>query len=465
MPAPEQANIFTNRQLPLEEVGLQVWKKPHGQINLTVLHFLPQMQGVVAHGVDRNGWRNASDSVHHARQEVDFTDVGHRNRELPCAGRRLERGPDIECASNLRQRLGDGTGQLHGIGRRRHAVGCTDEQFVVQETAEPIERVADAGLRHSEVFGRAPHQWTYDLKGNLQGVPFRRGLKKDGEVRGGMPADFKPTDHPLNKLKVTVRNGVIFASFDHDIEPLESYFGPEILPSFDRVFDGRKLTVLGYSRQRVPSNWKLMQENLKDPYHVGLLHTWFVVFGLIRGDQKSRLVTDVHGRHGAMASTREKVESGEVTKGLSSFKEGMILHDNRIVDVKPESWWNGPTVVMLTLFPNLIVQQQSNSMSTRQIIPRGPGSFDFVWTHFGFEEDDPDMALRRLRQANMFGPAGYVSADDGEVLEFCQQSYEQEPTRSTLAEQGGRDWGEVNHLITENPIRAMFAYWRKVMEI
>ncbi len=112
-----------------------------------------------------------------------------------------------------------------------------------------------------------------------------------------------------------------------------------------------------------------------------------------------------------MASTREAVDGGEVTKGLSSFKKDMNLNDTRIIDIKPEAWWNGPTVVMLTLFPNLIVQQQSNSMSTRQIMPRGTGAFDFVWTHFGFEEDDPDMALRRLRQANMFGPAGYVSAD------------------------------------------------------
>ncbi len=38
-----------------------------------------------------------------------------------------------------------------------------------------------------------------------------------------------------------------------------------------------------------------MQENIKDPYHVGLLHTWFVMFGLIRGDQKSRIVMDAHG--------------------------------------------------------------------------------------------------------------------------------------------------------------------------
>jgi salicylate 5-hydroxylase large subunit len=309
------------------------------------------------------------------------------------------------------------------------------------------------------------HQWTYDLKGNLQGVPFRRGLKKDGEIRGGMPKDFNPANHPLTKLKVGVRNGVIFASFDHDVESLESYFGPEIIAYFDRVFDGRKLTVLGYSRQQIPGNWKLMQENIKDPYHVGLLHTWFVMFGLIRGDQKSRIIMDEHGRHGAMASTREAGVMGEVTQGISSFKEDMSLNDMRIIDIKPEAWWNGPTVVMLTLFPNLIVQQQSNSMSTRQIIPRGTGKFDFVWTHFGFEEDDADMSLRRLRQANMFGPAGYVSADDGEVLEFCQESYEQEPTRSTLAEQGGTDWSGSNHVITENVLRGMYAYWRKIMEI
>jgi len=187
---------------------------------------------------------------------------------------------------------------------------------------------------------------------------------------------------------------------------------------------------------------------------------------LIRGDQKSRIIMDEHGRHGAMASTREATKGGgEVTKGLHSFKQGMKLHDERIIDIKPEPWWNGPTVVMLTLFPNLIVQQQSNSMSTRQIMPRGSGAFDFIWTHFGFEDDDPDMALRRLRQANMFGPAGYVSADDGEVLEFCQESYERDSSRSTLAEQGGRDWSGSNHVITENVLRGMYAYWRKIMEI
>ena len=36
------------------------------------------------------------------------------------------------------------------------------------------------------------HQWNYDLQGNLIGVPFRRGVKQDGKVNGGMPPDFNP---------------------------------------------------------------------------------------------------------------------------------------------------------------------------------------------------------------------------------------------------------------------------------
>jgi salicylate 5-hydroxylase large subunit len=72
---------------------------------------------------------------------------------------------------------------------------------------------------------------------------------------------------------------VVFASFDHEVESLDEFLGPDMLHYFDRLFDGRRLKVLGYSRQRIPGNWKLMQENIKDPYHPGLLHTWFVVFG------------------------------------------------------------------------------------------------------------------------------------------------------------------------------------------
>lgn len=309
------------------------------------------------------------------------------------------------------------------------------------------------------------HQWNYDLKGNLQGVPFRRGVKQDGKVHGGMPKDFSLEDNSLTKLKVASRNGVVFASFDHDVEPLEDYLGPTILGYFDRLFNGRKLTLLGYNRQRIPGNWKLMQENIKDPYHPGLLHTWFVTFGLWRADNKSELKMDERFRHAAMISTRGQGGKGDVTSGVSSFKETMALNDDRFLDVVHEPWWGAPTAVMMTVFPSVIFQQQVNSVSTRHIQPTGHDSFDFVWTHFGFEDDDEEMTRRRLRQANLFGPAGFVSADDGEVIEFSQEGFEQKPFHRALAELGGRECENTDHMVTETLIRGMYDYWRKVMEV
>ena len=311
------------------------------------------------------------------------------------------------------------------------------------------------------------HQWNYDLQGNLIGVPFRRGVKQDGKINGGMPPDFKPEDHGLTKLAVACRNGVVFASFDHDVEPLEDYLGPDIARYFDRVFDGRELVIHGYSRQRIPGNWKLMQENIKDPYHPGLLHTWFVTFGLWRADNKSQLVMDSRFRHAAMISTRGSSgapsQELQVTR-VSSFKADMKLEDPRFLDIVGEEWWGGPTAVMTTIFPSVILQQQVNSVSTRHIQPDGHGAFDFVWTHFGFADDSEDMTQRRLRQANLFGPAGFVSADDGEVIELSQQGFEQKPFHRTLAELGGTDVADADHMVTETLIRGMYRYWREVME-
>jgi len=347
-------------------------------------------------------------------------------------------------------------------------VRAADGQIHVLENVCAHRGMAFCRERHGnrKSFTCPYHQWNYNLSGKLMGVPFRRGVRgEDGEMQGGMPEDFKTDEHGLTRLKVATRGGVVFASFDHEVESLEDFMGPTILKWFDRLFNGRQLKILGYNRQRIPGNWKLMQENIKDPYHPGLLHTWFVTFGLWRADNKSQLVMDAHHRHAAMISTRgTQGQAGQATTAVSSFKESMKLEDDRFLDIVPEPWWGGPTAVMTTLFPSVILQQQVNSVSTRHIQPDGHGAFFFEWTHFAFEDDSEEMLRRRLRQANLFGPAGFVSADDGEVIELSQQGFESKPWHRALAELGGRTAEDTDHMVTEGLIRGMYAYWRKVME-
>ena len=127
------------------------------------------------------------------------------------------------------------------------------------------------------------------------------------------------------------------------MESFEDYLGPEVLRYHDRVFNpGRPLKLLGINRQRIPANWKLMQENIRDPYHPGLLHTRFVTFGLWRADQQSQMVLDRHGRHACMVSRRNAGGAGAATQGVSTFKAGMALQDDRLLDVVPEHWVGPP---------------------------------------------------------------------------------------------------------------------------
>jgi len=330
-----------------------------------------------------------------------------------------------------------------------------------------VNRCAHRGVTLCETAGSAPaghftcpyHQWRFRLDGTLVGVPFRKGVKGNG----GMPADFVPEANGLIRLRVARRNGVVFATRSAATPPLDEALGPEMLRWFDRVFDGRDLIILGRLRQRIPANWKLMVENIKDPYHASLLHVFLVSFGLFRADQRSAVRMDDTGAHAVLVSRRASCTEQAATAEIGSMRADLRLADARLLDPVPE-FPGDATVVMQTLWPNLIVQQQSNTLATRQIVVRGPQAFDLHWTFFGYADDDEAMRTRRLRQANLMGPAGLVSVDDSEVLALAQRGCASGEGRSVV-EMGGRATDDVPHMVTEAAVRAFYRHYRKVMEL
>jgi apoptosis-inducing factor 3 len=307
------------------------------------------------------------------------------------------------------------------------------------------------------------HQWTYDLEGNLIGVPFRRGVAG----KGGMPREFKNVDHGLRKLKVTAHRGVVFASYRHDIETLQDYLGLEILAEFEATFDGRKPKLLGHYRHTLAGNWKLYHENLKDPYHATLLHTFLVTFGLLVAGNKSLMLTDATGRHGVMASAKSdgKSVASEAKKEMRAYREGMTLAEPRFMDFIDEfdSPWS---VTMATIWPNLVIQREMNTLGVRHIVPTGPHEFIMKWTMFGFEGDDEEMTRHRLRQGNLMGPAGFLGLEDNEAMKFVQDGMQRVPDGQHLVElDPAVETGTADTLISEAAIRAMYRHWRREMEL
>ncbi len=99
----------------------------------------------------------------------------------------------------------------------------------------------------------------------------------------------------------------------------------------------------------------------------------------------------------------------------------------------------------------------------RQIRAFSAEEYELHWTFFGYEDDDEEMTLRRLRQANLMGPAGYVSVDDSEVMESAQSGVSRFPGAEAVVEMGGRDTKDVPHMVTEASIRAFYKHYKQVM--
>ena len=98
---------------------------------------------------------------------------------------------------------------------------------------------------------------------------------------------------------------------------------------------------------------KLYQENLKDPYHATLLHTYLTTFGLFVSSNESNIPTDKFGRHGGLLSRRSDGRpdvSEEDQASMQAFKKTMELNDPRVLAFFPEadSKWSGS---VLTIFP------------------------------------------------------------------------------------------------------------------
>jgi len=302
------------------------------------------------------------------------------------------------------------------------------------------------------------HQWTYKLDGQLSGVPFRKGALG----KGGMPSDFEPKQHGMRRLKVHERNGVVWASFAEDAEDFEAYCGPDVLGYVDRLFPGRPLKLLGYQRQSIPCNWKMYFENLKDPYHATLLHTFYITFGLWRADSQAMSGCDGGGKHGMMFSRNDSgKKTSEATSEMTRFADSLVINDKDTVS--PMFEFEDRKAAGITLFPSVVLQQQANSLAMRHLIPKAPGMMELSWTFFGYEDEPEELTRLRKRHANLVGPAGFVSIDDSEVLSQCQIAAEGADDGRAMVEMGGRDVETQDHMITEVQIRGFYKWYREAM--
>ncbi len=306
------------------------------------------------------------------------------------------------------------------------------------------------------------HQWTYDDRGRLRGVPFQKGLND----KVGMPEDFDTAAHSLTPVRVETYRGLVFGTLSDSVESLTDYIGPEMLPWVDRIFH-KPVVYLGCTRQYAKSNWKLYYENVKDPYHASLLHLFHTTFNIYRSNMQGRTITDSrHGLHSIITTT--PLDDAETAKeyrkqDISTLRDQIKLHDMSLLATRRE-YEEQTSNNIHTLFPSTVIQQIHNTLAVRQVLPKSAGEFELIFHFFGYEDDDEELRALRLKQANLAGPAGYISMEDTEATELVQRAVGScESGDTSYIAMGDESRDQASSLITEHMIRSFWRGYRGLM--
>ena len=304
------------------------------------------------------------------------------------------------------------------------------------------------------------HNWTYDLTGRLTGVAFRRGVGG----KGGMPADARPDEHGPRQLRVEIFAGLVFATMSAKAPPIEPYLGPEIAAKIRRVMKAPVRLLGGYS-QMLPGNWKVYVENTKDSYHASLLHMFFTTFRLNRLSQKGGLVVSEGGGNHISYSMSADVAGKEYEQaGMRSAHASYGLEAPELLKSTDE-FGDGIGLQILTVFPGFVLQQIRNCLAVRRVVPQGLERTELSWTCFGFVDDDDAMIELRLRQANLIGPSGLISMEDGAATGFVQRGTRGAGDEESFVEMGGSGTSSEESRVSESAVRGFYKAYRQHMGI
>jgi len=282
----------------------------------------------------------------------------------------------------------------------------------------------------AEVFRCFYHGWIYNTRGELKGIPGEEAYSDafDREALG-----LEPVPRMYNY------RGMIFVSFQHDIEDFLTYMA-DALPVIDNTLDlGDMEFVEGQFKYSMRANWKLLVENSMDGYHAAFTHErFFTKFmpavglgapnvmetppaganaplgtvplgnGHVTGSYPS-----AHGKGRPATPYLEKFAGPE----LEQYRQ-MLTARHGAEKAKMIEGGAGNYLI----FPNLIIID--GWFVFRTFYPTSPDYMEINGWAMMPKEDTPQLRQARLEWYLGFqGPGGFATPDDVEGLEGCQMGF------------------------------------------
>lgn len=319
------------------------------------------------------------------------------------------------------------------------------------------------------------HNWNYDVTGKLQAIPQERYVE-------GRP------DKSKLGLKAVPRvdswNGMVFGSFDPEIESLDDYLG-DMRFYLDAFFARFPQGIEFYGapqKWKINANWKLPVENqLGDVNHGPFLHA--AVIPPEANAEVFDLGLSVVPKPGHGATFRLMPEDAPVESVAWGF-EGMasLLGGNEVQDYLREIQAQaiervGPLRARMKgltygVYPNLSFLWSNTAFKVSH--PRGPGQVEY-WSWSVVPADAPDAYKKILRgnHTAFFGSGGILEQEDSEawVQQFQGSKIDYADDRPYFyglgldEEKAHPDLpGQVSVTANEFYAREFYKRWRKALE-
>ncbi|WP_077035505.1 aromatic ring-hydroxylating dioxygenase subunit alpha [Pelomonas sp. KK5] len=312
------------------------------------------------------------------------------------------------------------------------------------------------------------HGWSYALDGSLRGVPHPESY---GEC-------LDKGEFPLVSLRTESYNGMIFATFDDQIAPLEEWLGParKWIDLFMKQGAGYPVKVAGEHRFKFPGNWKIQLENTTDAYHFPLIHKSFL--GSLDAQTARMLdfvggpgyVEDLGKGHSVMVMIPELIDLDEkldepIPERFVELAEQLRAEGHEEPQVRRIVRAVGGTGFNLNLFPNVAC-----SMAFFRVLQ--PVSVRETEIHHAAIVMDGGPAAAnqaRLRLHEHFqGPMGFGTPDDSEAWERVQKGAGAGRDLWILLNRGlpgerVTEDGRAGDVSAETGMRAAYQQWLKLM--
>ncbi|MGE0399902.1 MAG: Rieske 2Fe-2S domain-containing protein [Kofleriaceae bacterium] len=304
------------------------------------------------------------------------------------------------------------------------------------------------------------HAWTFDTRGELRGLP-------------GAERYPKPPRADLHRVRLETYRDFAFVTLSPSAPPLVDYLAGAT-EHLDLVVDqslGAGMEIVpGTHRYDIRANWKLLGENSIDAYHVQVLHRRFLDYVAEHGVRKTRPA----GRSIALGNGHAVTESSPPIscKPIAywgppmplSMKPSILAMQARLRDAYGDERAHQihSTYRQLQIFPNLIV------VDTTAITIRtwDPIAIDRIaTTAWALAPRGQDAELRAISLAGFltfFGPGGFASPDDIEILELVQRGFANKEQRFVDFSRGIASPDPAYD--DELPQREFWREWRRWME-